>query len=83
MAGIVTLTLNSAVWAKSASRSDSQSNFRYSESINEKDNTKTNDNGNIQSNDMGNIRTSNTCDPKYLCQKALDDAMATLNNLFK
>mgnify|MGYP003575085298 CR=1 FL=1 len=96
VAGIVTLNLNSAVWAKSESTSDSKSNFRYSEMINGKDNTKTNDNGNTQSNDNGNtqsndngntqsndngnMQTSNNCDSKIECQKILDNAMGMLQS---
>ena len=82
---MVTLNLNSAVWAKDDSGSDSQYNYRHSEIINGKENTKSNDNGNIQSNDNGNIQTSyngtSNCDSQ--CQKDLDNAMGTLNNLIK
>ena len=56
MAGIVTLNLNSAVWAKDDSNTDSKNTFRHTEMINGK--VKTNDNGNIQSSDNGNIQSS-------------------------
>ena len=58
VAGIVTLNLNSAVWAKDYYSSDSKNTFRDSEMINGKVNTKTNDNGNTQTNDNGNTQTN-------------------------
>ena len=58
VAGIVTLNLNSAVWAKDYYSSDSKNTFRHSEMINGKVNTKTNDNGNTQTNDNGNTQTN-------------------------
>ena len=58
VAGIVTLNLNSAVWAKDYYSSDSKNTFRDSEMINGKVNTKTNDNGNTQTNDYGNTQTN-------------------------
>jgi hypothetical protein len=82
-AGIITLNLNSPVWAKDSSRSDSQSNIRYSETIDGNDNTKTNDNGNTQSNDNGNMQTSNNCDSKIECQKILDNAMGMLQSFIE
>ena len=58
VAGIVTLNLNSAVWAKDYYSSDSKNTFRDSEMINGKVNTKTNDNGNTKTNDNGNTKTN-------------------------
>jgi hypothetical protein len=58
VAGIVTLNLNSAVWAKDYYSSDSKNTFRDSEMINGKVNTQTNDNGNTQTNDYGNTQTN-------------------------
>ena len=55
---MVTLNLNSAVWAKDYYSSDSKNTFRDSEMINGKVNTKTNDNGNTQTNDNGNTETN-------------------------
>ena len=57
LAVMVTLNLNSAVWAKNDYNTHS-STFRHSETINGKGNTNTNDNGNIQSTDNGNARSS-------------------------
>jgi hypothetical protein len=51
---MVTLNLNSAVWAKDDSNSDSKNTFRHTEMINGKVNTQTNDNGNTETNDYGN-----------------------------
>ena len=95
VAGIVTLNLNSAVWAKDYYSSDSKNTFRDSEMINGKVNTKTNDNGNTQTNDNGNYQSgadgnyqtntqrSNNCDPELQCLKNLDNAMGMLNDLLK
>ena len=58
VAGIVTLNLSSAVWAKDYYSSDSKNTFRDSEMINGKVITKTNDNGNTQTNDNGNTQTN-------------------------
>jgi hypothetical protein len=56
--GIVTLNLNSAVWAKDYHNTDSKNTFRHSEMINGKVNTMTNDKGNTQTNDNGNTQTN-------------------------
>ena len=58
VAGIVTLNLNSAVWAKDYYSFNSKNSFRDFEMINGKVNTKTNDNGNTQTNDNGNTKTN-------------------------
>lgn len=58
LAVMVTLNLNSAVWAKDDSSTDSKNTFRHTEMINGKVNTQTNDNGNIQTNDNGNTQTN-------------------------
>jgi hypothetical protein len=93
VAGVVTLNLNSAVWAKDYYSSDSKNTFRDSEMINGKVNTKTNDYGNTQTNDYGNDQSggdgnyqtntdgSSDCDSE--CGKTLDNTMGMLNNLIK
>jgi len=79
VAGIVTLNLNSTVWAKGDYKTDSNS-FGMSDSTNRDINTKTNDNGNIET---SNNDGSSNCDSNPQCQKTLDNAMGMLNNLMK
>ena len=79
LAVMVTLNLNSAVWAKDDYKTDSNS-FGMSDSTNRDINTKTNDNGNIQT---SNNDGSSNCDSHPQCQKTLDNAMGMLNNLMK
>ena len=79
MAGIVTLNLNSAVWAKDYYNTDSKNTFRHSEMINGKVNTMTNDNGNTQT---SNLRSFN-CDPEPECRKTFNNVMDMLGNLPK
>ena len=58
VAGIVTLNLNSAVWAKDDDKINSNDSFRMFDIIDGKENTQTNDNGNTQTNDNGNTQTN-------------------------
>ena len=58
MAGIVTLNLNSSVWAKDDDKINSNDSFRMFDIIDGKENTQTNDNGNTQTNDNGNTQTN-------------------------
>jgi hypothetical protein len=58
MAGIVTVNLNSAVWAKDYSSHTSKHSYKSTEMINGKVNTMTDDNGNIKTNDNGNTKTN-------------------------
>ena len=78
VAGIVTLNLNSAVWAKDDYKTDSKNSFGMSDSTNRDINTKTNDHGDIQT---SNNDGSSNCDSNPQCQKTLDNAMGMLNNL--
>jgi hypothetical protein len=95
LAVMVTLNLNSAVWAKDGYKTDLKT-FRHSEMINGKVNTDTNGNGNAQSSDNGNIQTSSdngniqtssdrsfNCKPEPECRKTFNDAMGMLNSLIK
>ena len=83
VAGIVTLNLNSAVWAKDDNKINSKDNFRMFDIIDGKENTQTNDNGNTQT-DSTNLKINNkgshSCDSE--CQKTIDDAMDMIDNLF-
>ena len=58
VAGIVTLNLNSAAWAKDDDKINSNDSFRMFDIIDGKENTQTNDNGNTQTNDNGNTQTN-------------------------
>ena len=58
VAGIVTLNLNSSVWAKDDDKINFNDSFRMFDIIDGKENTKTNDNGNTQTNDNGNTQTN-------------------------
>ena len=58
VAGIVTLNLNSSVWAKDDDKINSNDSFRMFDIIDGKENTQTNDNGNTQTNDNGNTQTN-------------------------
>jgi hypothetical protein len=94
-AGIVTLNLDWAVWAKDNTDSTSKSRYSISENndVNRDIQTQgeqTNRDQISQNNDdskvfhgMSTPNPTTNCDPKYLCQKALDDAMAMLDNIFK
>ena len=75
--GIVTLNLNSAVWAKDDYKTDSKNSFGMSENTNRNINTKIPDNGNIQT---SNPDGSYNCDSNPQCKKALDNGMGMLNN---
>ena len=86
VAGIVTLNLNSAAWAKDDHKTDSEKTFRMSENINGKENNKINDYGNDQSDADGtyqkyqtNTGSSSNCDSE--CQKYLDNIMGTVVDL--
>ena len=74
VAGIVTLNLNSAVWAKDDSKINSKDSFTISENTNRDIHTQTNNNNEI-------THTGSNCDSPQ-CKKALD-AMGMLNNLMK
>jgi hypothetical protein len=77
---MVTLNLNSAVWAKDDSKINSKESFKISENTNNRDiNTQSN---NTQANNNENINTGSNCDSPQ-CQKTLDNAMGMLNNLMK
>ena len=58
VAGIVTLNLNSSVWAKDDDKINSNDSFRMFDIIDGKENTQPNDNGNTQTNDNGNTQTN-------------------------
>ena len=58
VAGIVTLNLNSSVWAKDDDKINSNDSFRMFDIIDGKENTQTNDKGNTQTNDKGNTQTN-------------------------
>ena len=58
VAGIVTLNLNSSVWAKDDDKINSNDSFRMFDIIDGKENTQTNDNGNTKTNDNGNTKTN-------------------------
>ena len=79
VAGIVTLNLNSAVWAKDDSKINSKDSFKISENTNRDINTQTNDDGNTET----STQRSNNCDPEPQCHKNLDNAMGMLNDLIK
>ena len=69
VAGIVTMNLNSAVWAKDDYKTDSKDTFKMSEMTNGKVNTNTNDNGNqnFQSGGEGNYQTNRQTNTHGLC----------------
>ncbi len=58
VAGIVTLNLNSSVWAKDDDKINSNDSFRMFDIIDGKENTQTSDNGNTQTSDNGNTQTN-------------------------
>ena len=78
LAVMVTLNLNSAVWAKDDSKTNSKESFKISENTNNRDiNTQSN---NTQANNNENINTGSNCDSPQ-CKKALDNTLGMLNNL--
>jgi hypothetical protein len=58
VAGIITLNLNSSVWAKDDDKINSNDSFRMFDIIDGKENTQTNDKGNTQTNDKENTQTN-------------------------
>ena len=64
VAGIVTLNLNSFVWAKDDDKINSNDSFRMFDIIDGKQNTQTNDNGNTKTNDNGNTQTNDNGNTK-------------------
>jgi hypothetical protein len=60
VSGIITLNLNSALWAKDDQKSDSEKTSIKSENINGKENNEINDYGNDQSDADGNYQKYQT-----------------------
>ena len=79
LAVMVTLNLNSAVWAKDDSKINSKDSFKISENTVRDIHTQTT---NSQANNNENIKTGSNCDSPQ-CQKTLDNAMGMMNNLKK
>ena len=77
-AGIVTLNLNSAAWAKDDNEINSKDSFSISENTNRDTGTNSPVSRNTQNSNSYN------CESKDECQKILDNnAMDMLNNLLK
>jgi hypothetical protein len=83
LAVMVTMNLNSAVWAKDDYRTDSKSSFSMSEMTNGDVKSQTNDNGDSQTNSQINRNpdASNNCDANSQCGKTIGNVMGTLNNI--
>ena len=87
LAVMVTLNLNSAVWAKDDYKTDSKSSYQtYLNMTNGDVKSQTNDNGDSQTNDndpklIDNPDASNNCDANSQCGKTIGNVMGTLNNL--
>jgi hypothetical protein len=83
VAGLVTLNLNSAAWAKDDHKTDSEKTFRISKNINGKENNEINDYGNDQSDadETYQTKTGSSSDCDSGCQRYIENLMGTMVDL--